>query len=306
MNVTTTVEGLERYPVNLRYSRELRDNVPALRNIVVAAPGGQQIPLGQLAHLTITKGPPSIKSEGARPNAWVYVDLEGIDVGTYVRRAQQAVDSGVTIPPGYSLAWSGQYEYMMRAQQRLMYVIPMTIVIIFVIIYLNTKSVFKTLIVLLAVPFALIGTFWLLYLLGYNMSIAVWVGIIALAGVSAETGVVMLLYLDGSYNEAVAADRMKTRRDLVAAVYEGAVSRVRPKIMTACVILAGLLPIMWSSGTGADVMKRIAAPMVGGIITSVVVVLLVYPAIYYIWMGWSLQDAGAAAPPASDADRIGA
>jgi Cu(I)/Ag(I) efflux system membrane protein CusA/SilA len=297
MNITTTVEGLERYPVNLRYSRELRDNLPALRNIVVSAPGGQQVPLGQLARLDIVKGPPVIKSENARPNAWVYVDLEGSDIGTYVRRAQQAVARQVTIPAGYSLVWSGQYEYMMRAQQRLLYVIPMTVVIIFVIIYLNTKSVFKTLIVLLAVPFALIGAFWLMYLLHYNMSIAVWVGIIALAGVSAETGVVMLLYLDGAWNEAVAADRMKTRRDLVAAVYEGAVSRVRPKIMTASVILAGLLPIMWSSGTGADVMKRIAAPMVGGIVTSVVVVLLVYPAIYYIWKGWSL--------PASSLDQAG-
>ncbi len=290
MNITTTVEGLERYPVNLRYGRELRDNLPALREILVSTPGGLQIPLGQLAPLEIVKGPPAIKTENARPNAWIYIDLEGIDVGTYVRRAQEAVASGVTVPPGYSLAWSGQYQYMMRAQQRLLYVIPMTIIIIFVIIYLNTRSVFKTLIVLLAVPFALIGAFWLMYMLGYNMSIAVWVGIIALAGVSAETGVVMLLYLDGAYNEAVAAGQMTTRRDLVAAVYQGAVSRVRPKIMTASVILGGLLPIMWSHGTGADVMKRIAAPMVGGVVTSVVVVLLVYPAIYFIWKGWSLPD----------------
>jgi copper/silver efflux system protein len=290
MNITTTVEGLERYPVNLRYSRELRDSLSALGGILVATPSGQQIPLSQLAPLEIVKGPPAIKTENARPNAWIYVDLEGIDVGTYVRRAQQAVAGGVTIPPGYSLAWSGQYEYMVRAQQRLLYVIPMTIVIIFVIIFLNTKSVFKTLLVLLAMPFALIGAFWLMYLLGYNMSIAVWVGIIALAGVSAETGVVMLLYLDGAYNEAVAASRLNTRRDLAAAVYQGAVVRVRPMIMTGSVILAGLLPIMWSHGTGADVMKRIATPMVGGVITSVIVVLLVYPAIYYIWKGWSLKE----------------
>jgi Cu(I)/Ag(I) efflux system membrane protein CusA/SilA len=303
MNITTTVEGLERYPVNLRYSRELRDNLPALRDIVVSAPNGQRVPLGQLARLEIVKGPPQIKSEQARPNAWVYVDLEGIDVGTYVENAQRAVASGVPVPPGYSLAWSGQYEYMRRAQQRLLYVIPTTIAIIFVIIYLNTKSIFKTLVVLLAVPFALIGAFWLLYLLHYNMSIAVWVGIIALAGVSAETGVVMLLYLDGAYNEAVAADRLKTRRDLAAAVYQGAVSRVRPKIMTASVILAGLLPIMWSHGTGADVMKRIAAPMVGGVVTSVVVVLLVYPAIYYIWKGWGLNDStGRPAPLAPESE----
>ena len=288
MNITTTVEGLERYPVNLRYSRELRDTLPALRDILVPTPLGQHIPLGQLADVETIKGPPGIKTENSRPNAWIYVDLEGIDVGTYVQMAQRAVAEQVDIPAGYAIGWSGQYEYMVRAQQRLMYVVPMTLVIIFVIIYLNTRSTFKTLIVLLAVPFSLIGAFWLMYLLGYNMSIAVWVGIIALAGVSAETGVVMLLYLDVAYNEAVAGGRMNTRRDLVDAVYQGAVARVRPKIMTTSVILAGLLPIMWSHGTGADVMKRIAAPMVGGVITSAIVVLLVYPAIYFIWKGWRL------------------
>jgi len=288
MNITTTVEGLERYPVNLRYSRELRDNLPALRDILVSTPLGQQIPLHQLADVETVKGPPGIKTESSRPNAWIYVDLEGIDVGTYVQMAQRAVAEQVEIPAGYAIGWSGQYEYMLRAQQRLMYVVPATLVIIFVIIYLNTRSTFKTFIVLLAVPFSLIGAFWLMYLLGYNMSIAVWVGIIALAGVSAETGVVMLLYLDVAYNEAVAGGRMNTRGDLVDAVYQGAVARVRPKIMTTSVILAGLLPIMWSHGTGADVMKRIAAPMVGGVITSAVVVLLVYPAIYFIWKGWRL------------------
>jgi Cu(I)/Ag(I) efflux system membrane protein CusA/SilA len=288
MNVTTTVEGLERYPVNLRYSRELRDDLPALREVLVAAPTGAQIPLGQLADLELAKGPPSIKTEGARPNAWVYVDIQGTDVGSYVKRAQQAVAARVKLPPGYSIGWSGQYEYMLRAQQRLMVVVPMTLAIIFVIIYLNTRSVFKTFIVLLAVPFSLIGAFWLLYALGYNMSIAVWVGIIALAGVSAETGVVMLLYLDVAYNEATARGSMNTIGDLAEAVYAGAVTRVRPKIMTASVILAGLIPIMWSAGAGADVMKRIAAPMVGGVITSVVVVLLVYPSIYFIWKGWRL------------------
>jgi Cu(I)/Ag(I) efflux system membrane protein CusA/SilA len=253
---------------------------------------GQHIPLGQLTDLRIVKGPPSIKSENARPNAWIYVDLQGIDVGTYVQRAQEAVREQVDLPVGYNIVWSGQYEYMLRAHQRLMYVVPMTILIIFVIIYLNTRSVFKTLIVLLAVPFSLIGAFWLLYALGYNTSIAVWVGIIALAGVSAETGVVMLLYLEGSYHQWVAEGRMRSRRDLVDAVYDGAVKRVRPKIMTASVILAGLLPIMWSHGSGADVMKRIAAPMVGGVITSVIVVLLVYPSIYYIWRGWRLPQGG--------------
>ena len=288
MNITTTVEGLERYPVNLRYSRELRHNIPALENILVPTPTGQYIPLGQLADLSFAKGPPAIKSENSRPNAWIYVDITGIDVGTYVKMAQQAVAENVDVPDGYNIGWSGQYEYMIRAEERLKLVIPLTLVIIFVIIFTNTKSIFETLVVLLAVPFALIGAFWLMYILDYNLSIAVWVGIIALAGVSAETGVVMLLYLDVAYKDAVKKGAMRHKQDLVAAVYHGAVSRVRPKIMTASVIMAGLLPIMWSHGSGADVMKRIATPMVGGMVTSVIVVLLVYPAIYYIWKGWSL------------------
>ena len=291
MNITTTVEGLERYPVNLRYSRELRDNLPAIRDILVPTPTGQHIPLGHLVELGFEKGPPAIKSENSRPNAWIYVDITGIDVGTYVKRAQEAVAENIQLPTGYNLGWSGQYEYMIRAQERLMVVVPMTLVITFLIIYLNTRSIFKTLIVLLAVPFALIGAFWLLYVLDYNLSIAVWVGIIALGGVSAETGVVMLLYLDVAYDDAVRNGRMRNKKELVEAVYHGAVSRVRPKIMTASVIMAGLLPIMWSHGSGADVMKRIATPMVGGMVTSVLVVLLVYPAIYYIWKGRGLEEA---------------
>ncbi|MFQ5929354.1 MAG: efflux RND transporter permease subunit, partial [Acidobacteriota bacterium] len=290
MNLTTTVEGLERYPVNLRYSRELRDHQEALGQILVPTPSGQHIPLGYLADIGIKKGPPSIKTENTRPNAWIYVDLTDIDVGTYVKMAQRAVAEKVDIPGGYNIMWSGQYEYMLRAQQRLTYVIPMTLMIIFVIIYLNTRSVFETLIVFLSVPFSLVGAFWLLYLLGYNMSIAVWVGIIALAGLDAETGVVMLLYLDVAYKQAIKEGRMRTRRQLVDAIYHGAVTRVRPKIMTASVIMAGLIPIMWSHGTGADVMKRIAAPMVGGMVTSVILVLGVYPVIYYIWKGWKLKN----------------
>jgi len=300
MNITTTVEGLERYPVNLRYSRELRDNLPALAGILVSTPMGPQIPLGQLADLGTVKGPPVIKTENSRPNAWIYVDIQNVDVGTYVKMAQQAVAGQVDLPAGYTLTWSGQYEYMMRAQQRLMYVVPMTLVIIFLIIYVNTSSVFKTLVVLLAVPLSLVGTFWLLYALGYNMSIAVWVGIIALAGVSAETGVVMLLYLDGAFEEATREGHLRSRADLVEAVYEGAVKRVRPVIMLGSVITAGLLPIMWSHGTGADVMKRIAAPMVGGVVTAVVVVLLVYPAIYFVWRGWRLPAAVLVPAPTGD------
>ncbi len=290
MNITTTVEGLERYPVNLRYSRELRDNLPKLRQILVSTPLGQHIPLGHLADINFKKGPPSIKTEASRPQAWIYVDLSGIDVGTYVKMAQRAVAEQVNVPVGYNIAWSGQYEYMVRAQERLTYVLPMTFMIIFVIIYLNTRSAFETFIVLLSVPASLVGAFWLLYLLDYNMSIAVWVGLIALAGLAAETGVVMLLYLDVAYKEAVEKGLMRHRKDLVDAIYHGAVTRLRPKIMTASVIMAGLIPIMWSHGTGADVMKRIATPMVGGMVSSVVLVLGVYPAIYYIWKGWKLEN----------------
>jgi Cu(I)/Ag(I) efflux system membrane protein CusA/SilA len=293
MNITTTVEGLERYPVNLRYSRELRDNLPALRNILVQTPTQQQIPLGQLADIAIEKGPTGIKTEQSRPNAWIYVDIQDIDVGTYVQRAQQAVAENVTIPTGYSIRWSGQYEYMVRAQERMQLIVPVTLLLIFLILYISTRSVIKTLIVLLAVPLSLIGAFWLIYLLGYNMSIAVWAGIIALAGVSAEMGVVMLLYLDGAFEDAQRAGGIRTRADLIRAVYDGAVKRVRPVVMLSTATMAGLLPIMWSQGAGADVMKRIAAPMVGGVVTAVVVVLLVYPAIYYIWRGWRLERAPA-------------
>ncbi len=290
MNITTTVEGLERYPVNLRYNRELRHNLPMLREILVPTPTGQHIPLGLLATLRIEKGPPAIKSENSRPNAWVHVDITGVDVGSYVKLAQEAVVDNIDLPAGYNIGWSGQYEYMLRAQERLKIVVPMTLVIIFVIIYLSTKSFFETFVVLLAVPFSLVGAFWLMWWLDYNMSIAVWVGVIALAGVSTETGVVMLLYLGVAHKDAVRDGRMRNRRDLLESVFGGAVNRVRPILMTAITTTAGLLPIMWSRGAGADVMKRIATPMVGGMATSVIVVLLVYPAIYYIWKGWKLKE----------------
>ncbi len=291
MNIGTTVEGLERYPINLRYSRELRQDPASLREILVPTPGGQQVPLGYLSDIEITKGPPGIKSENSRPNAWIYVDLSEIDVGTYVSMAQRVVQENVEVPEGYTINWSGQYEYLVRAQARLMLIVPLTIIIIFVIIYLNKGSVAKTAIVFLAVPFSLVGAFWLLYLLGYNLSIAVWVGIIALAGLDAETGVVMLLYLDVAHEKARKAGLLRSRRELAEAIHEGAVQRVRPKIMTAGTIFVGLLPIMWSSGTGADVMKRIATPMVGGVFTSVLLELAVYPVIYYIWKGWKVPDA---------------
>jgi Cu(I)/Ag(I) efflux system membrane protein CusA/SilA len=292
MDITTTVEGLERYPVNLRYSRELRDNLPALEAVLVPTPAGQHIPLGQLTSVKYVLGPPSIKTEESRPNAWIYVDLRGIDVGTYVQHAQKIVAQKINLPPGYTITWSGQYEYMQRAHQRLMYVIPLTIIIIFVIIFLNTKSLTKTAIVFLAVPFSLVGAIWLIYLLGYNMSIAVWVGIIALAGLDAETGVVMLLYLDQAYESFQERGILNNRNDLADSIYEGAVKRVRPKIMTISVIVAGLLPILWSHGAGADVMKRIATPMVGGVITSGIMELAIYPIIFYLWRSRRLPRTG--------------
>jgi Cu(I)/Ag(I) efflux system membrane protein CusA/SilA len=280
MNVTTTVEGLERYPVNVRYPDELRDSVEAMKRILVPTPGGAQVPLGQLADITIHKGPAFIKSENSRRTVWVYVDLRGIDLGTYVKNAQEAVRKNIKLPAGYSIMWSGQFEYMERASRRLMVVIPLTLFIVFLIIYMNTKSLAKTTIVLLAVPFSLVGAFWYIYLLGFNLSVAVWVGIIALAGLDAETGVVMLLYLDVAYESMKRKKLMNTMGDLKEAIVDGAVKRIRPKVMTASVIIAGLIPIMWSTGTGSDVMKRIAAPMVGGVVTSVIMELLVYPVIY--------------------------
>jgi copper/silver efflux system protein len=292
MDITTTVEGLERYPVNLRYNRDFRDNLPALMQVLIPTPTGQQIPVGQLASARYVLGPPAIKTEGARPNAWIYVDLRGIDVGTYVSNAQKILAGKVKLPAGYTLTWSGQYEYMQRAQQRLMYVVPLTIVIIFVILFLNTKSLMKTAIVFLAIPFSLVGAIWLVYLLHYNMSVAVWVGIIALAGLSAETGVVMLLYLDQAYEDFRARGILNNRNDLADAIYEGAVRRVRPKVMTICVIIAGLLPILWSNGAGADVMKRIATPMVGGIVTSGIMELALFPIIFYLWRSWRLPKGG--------------
>ncbi|MCL5030523.1 MAG: efflux RND transporter permease subunit [Bacteroidetes bacterium] len=289
MNVTTTVEGLERFPVNLRYGREQRDNIDDLKRVLVPTPTGAQVPMGQLAGFTMHKGPMVIKTEGTRPNAWVYIDLKTSDIGSYVKKAQRIVAENIKLPTGYSLVWSGEFEYMQHANQRLMIVIPMTLFIIFLIIFLNTKSLKKVAIIFLAVPFSLVGTFWLLYILGYNLSIAVWVGIIALAGLDAETGVVMLLYLDVAYKEWQDKGMMRGVKDLIDSIHHGAVKRVRPKIMTASVIVAGLIPIMWSNGAGADVMKRIAAPMLGGVVTSVLMELAVYPVIYYLWKSYELK-----------------
>jgi Cu(I)/Ag(I) efflux system membrane protein CusA/SilA len=288
MNVSWTVEGLERYPINIRYPRELRDNVQALAETLVTAPGGAQVPLSQLAEIRIHQGPPAIKSENARPNAWVYVDLRGIDVGTWVKRARQEVADKVELPAGYTIFWSGQYEYMQRAKARLLLIVPITLLLVFLILYFNTGSLTKTAIVLLAVPFSAVGAIWLMYFLGYNWSIAVWVGLIALAGLDAETGVVMLLYLDIAYERWKSGGKMVTWAHLAEAVDHGAVKRIRPKAMTVATTFIALLPILWATGTGADVMRRIAAPMVGGIVTSFFGELLVYPSIFFIWKSMGL------------------
>ncbi len=285
MNVTQTVEGLERYPVNVRYLRELRDNLTDLNRVLIPTPGGAQIPLGYVADVKIHKGPPVIKSENARKTAWLYVDIRDIDVGTYVQNAMKAVEEQVDFPEGYSIVWSGQYEYMQRAQQRLRLVVPITLLIIFLLLYFNFKNVQESLIVMLSLPFALIGGIWLLYLLDYNFSVAVGVGFIALAGVAAETGVVMLVYLDNAYKERLLSGRMHSMKDLYQAIIEGAVERVRPKMMTVLSTMVGLLPIMWGHGTGSEVMRRIAAPMVGGMVTSTILTLVVIPVIYELWKG---------------------
>jgi Cu(I)/Ag(I) efflux system membrane protein CusA/SilA len=286
-NITQTIEGRQRFPVNVRYGRELRDDLGKLRRVLVATPAGAQVPLEELADLHITSGPTMIKSEAARMVGYVYVDVTGRDIGGYMDDARKAVAKSVKLPDGYTLEWSGSFESMQRASKRLTYVIPITLVVIFLLLYLNARSLAKVLIVLIAVPFSLVGAFLLLWILGYHLSVAVWVGIIALAGVDAETGMVMLLYLDVAYDRWKKEGRMNTLGELEGAVMEGAVQRVRPKMMTVLAILMGLLPIMWSSGTGTDVMKRIAAPMIGGIITSFILELLIYPAIYTLWKWWS-------------------
>jgi Cu(I)/Ag(I) efflux system membrane protein CusA/SilA len=318
--IATTVEGRERYPISVRYARDFREDLDALKRVLVPTPMGSQflttasgqtgpamspggngaaqvkdtvgaqIPLSMLADIRYKTGPPSIRDENGQLVGFVFVDPTTSDIGTYVQKASQRISEQVKFPPGYYIQWAGQFEYIKAAEKRLLIVIPFTLLIIFVLIFLNTRSVIKTIIVLLAVPFSLVGAFWLLYILHYNMSVAVWVGLIALAGLDAETGVVMLLYLDHAWDKFRAQGRMATMGDLRAAIMEGAVQRIRPKIMTVCAILFGLLPIMWSPTTqaGADVMKRIATPMIGGVVTSAILELLLYPVIYVFWRRHSL------------------
>jgi Cu(I)/Ag(I) efflux system membrane protein CusA/SilA len=284
---STTVEGRERYSINVRYARDYRDDLQSLKRVLLSLPAGKgQIPMEEIADVGLTEGPSMIRDENGLLAGYVYVDFDTakVDVGTFVEQAKQAVADAVTLPKtGYTMVWSGQYENMLRVKERLKLILPLTLVLIFALLYMNTKSSFKASIVMLAVPFSAVGAIWMLWLLGYNMSIAVWVGMIALMGLDAETGTFMLLFLDLSYNEFKKAGRLNTRADLVEAIIHGAVNRVRPKAMTVCAAMLGLLPIMWSIGTGADVMKRIAAPMVGGLVTSFAMELLVYPSIYYLW-----------------------
>ncbi|HAK58958.1 MAG TPA: hypothetical protein DCO77_01065 [Nitrospiraceae bacterium] len=290
MNVSETVEGLERYPINVRYGRELRDSLAGLERILIAAPTGAHIPIAQLATIRIEQGPPVIKSENSRTSAWIYIDLEGVDVATYVKQAKDIIERDVKMPPGYNLVWSGQYEYMERANKRLAVVVPVTLLIIFLLLYLNFKNAAESLIVMLSLPFAIVGGVWFIYLLGYDTSIAVGVGFIALAGVAAETGVIMLIYLDEALSHALLEKNGElTRDDLYNAIIFGAVERVRPKMMTVIAIMAGLLPIFWGHGTGADTMRRIAAPMIGGMVSSTILTLIVIPAIYAVWKSWSLK-----------------
>jgi Cu(I)/Ag(I) efflux system membrane protein CusA/SilA len=289
MNVSWTVEGLERYPINVRYPRELRDDAESLGEILVTSPSGVQVPLGQLATIDVHQGPPGIKTENARPNAWVFVDLETSDLGGWVEQARRRVAEEVELPAGYTVFWSGQYEYMERAKARLLMIVPITLFLIVLILYINMKSMTKTAIVLMAVPFSLIGAVWLMYFLGYNWSVAVWVGLIALAGLDAETGVVMLLYLDIAYERWRKEGKMLTYADLAAATEHGAVQRIRPKMMTVTTTFVALVPILWATGTGADVMRRVAAPMVGGVVTSFIGELVVYPAIFFIWRARKLR-----------------
>jgi Cu(I)/Ag(I) efflux system membrane protein CusA/SilA len=306
MTITQAVEGRERYGVRVRYPQELRDTPERLASVLVPVnqEGGAQVPLGQLATIRQVAGPMVVRTEGAMPTAWVYVDVAGRDIGSYVRDAQRMVNGMVALQPGYSIAWSGQYEYMQRAQERMRLVIPATLMIIFLLLYFNFRSVGETLLVMASLPFALVGGIWLLWALGYNWSVPVAIGFIALAGVAAETGVVMLIYLDHAWDAARARTGNPTAKDLYEAVVEGAVERVRPKMMTVTAIMAGLLPILWGNGTGASVMKRIAAPMVGGMISSTVLTLVVIPAVYAAWKERALRSASAipsAQPTWSDA-----
>ncbi len=283
--IGSTVDGRERYPISVRYARDFRDDIDALKRVLVATPSGSQVPISLLADIRYQTGPPEIRDENGQLVSYVFVDITSRDINGYVQAASKRINERVQFPPGYYIQWTGQFQYLQAAEKRLAILIPFTLLLIFVLIYLNTRSLTKTFIVLLTVPFSLIGAFWIVYLLGYDLSVAVWIGLVALAGLDAETGVVMLLYLELSWEKFRREGRMNSLADLLASVREGAVQRIRPKMMAVCAILFGLLPIMWSPDyqAGADVMKRIAAPMIGGIISSAILNLLIYPVIYVMW-----------------------
>jgi Cu(I)/Ag(I) efflux system membrane protein CusA/SilA len=285
MNVGWTVEGLERYPINLRYPQDWRDSPERLRNLPIVAMGGAQVTLADVADVTITDGPAMIRSENARPSGWVYVDIAGRDLGSYVAEARERVANAVSLPPGYRVHWSGQFEYWERALEKLKVIVPATLAVIVLLLYLNFRRFGDVALILGSLPFALVGGVWLLFMLGYNVSIAVVVGFIALAGVAAETGVVMLLYLNQAWARRVAAARGRplAEADVREAIMEGALLRLRPKLMTVLTIVAGLLPIMWGAGAGSEVMRRIAAPMVGGMASATVLTLVVIPSLFLLW-----------------------
>jgi Cu(I)/Ag(I) efflux system membrane protein CusA/SilA len=294
-NITTTIEGRERYSVNLRYPRELRGDLDRLGRVLVPVGTGAQVPIAQLADVKMLEGPAMLRDENGFLAGYVYVDIAGRDVGGYVEEAKKVVASQVSLKPGYVLQWSGQYENMIRVRERLKLVVPVTLALIFILLYMNTRSAFKASLVMLAVPFSAIGAIWLFYILGYNVSIAAWVGMIALMGLDAETGVFMLLFLDLSHDDAKKRGLLRNVPELDEAIVHGAVKRVRPKMMTVAAAFMGLLPIMWSTSAGADVMKRIAAPMIGGLVTSFILELLVYPAIYKLWKRRELEPTTTAA-----------
>jgi Cu(I)/Ag(I) efflux system membrane protein CusA/SilA len=294
MEISETVEGLERYPISLRYPQAYRDSVESVSLLPLLTANGQSIALADVANIYLEDGPPGIKSENARLNGWSYIDIQDVDVGTYVRAAQQVVADNIQLPPGYTLNWSGQYEYMERAKERLKVAVPFTLAIIVILLYLNFKSFVEVTLIMATLPLAPIGGLWLMYLNGYNFSVAVAVGFIALAGVAVEIGVIMLVYLNQSYQqmlEQCEADAVTPSKPLLLhSVMEGSVMRVRPVMMTATATIAGLLPILFATGTGSEVMSRIAAPMVGGMLSAVFLTLLVLPSFYFLWRSVGLRE----------------
>ncbi|HIG65069.1 MAG TPA: efflux RND transporter permease subunit [Methyloprofundus sp.] len=288
LTVSKTIEGRERYDINLRYARDFRDNPEALKQVLVPTPSGAHVPLSQLSKLEFINGPPMLRNEAGELVSLIFVDVKDISFVDYVTVAQQVVDEKVTLAQGVRVEWAGQFKYYERVKETLKILVPVTLLIVFLMLFINHGSLVETLIILLAIPFSLIGAVWLLYLLEYNLSIAVWVGMIALAGLAAEMGILMLLYLDLSYRQRIADNRLHTQQDLTETIVDGAARRIRPKLMSGMTTLIGLTPILWRTGTGADVVKRIAAPMVGGMASTLLLVLIVFPTIYSYWKGWKL------------------